>query len=145
MSDERLTVHVWNELPELRRLADIVDAYFAERNLPEPMAFQFNLALDEILTNIISYGYLDQERHLIEIDLRREDGSLWVEIIDDGRPFDPLAAAAPDINASIEQRRIGGLGIHLVKTSMDAVAYRRESDRNHLTLRKTIPGCPPAP
>ena len=85
MSDERLTVHVWNELPELRRLADIVDAYFAERNLPEPMAFQFNLALDEILTNIISYGYLDQERHLIEIDLRREDGSLWVEIIDDGR------------------------------------------------------------
>jgi anti-sigma regulatory factor (Ser/Thr protein kinase) len=140
VGDQRLTVHVWNELPEIPKLAETVDAFCAERGLPEMLAFQINLALDELLTNTISYGYPDRERHAIEVDLLCRDGSLWIEIIDDGRPFDPLGAPAPDLDAPVEQRRVGGLGVHLVKTVMDAVEYQRKSDRNHLKLRKDIPG-----
>lgn len=145
VGDKRLTVHVWNELPELGRLAETVDAFCADRGLPETLAFQINLALDELLTNIISYGYVDQDRHRIEVALLYDDGSLRIDIVDDGRPFDPLGAAEPDLGAPIEERRVGGLGIHLVKTMMDAVEYRRSADRNHLTLRKDIPASPAEP
>lgn len=138
MSDKRLTVQVWNELPELRRLAETVDAFCDEQHIPEMVAFQINLALDEILTNVISYGYSDNNRHHIGVDFLCQDGDLTIEIVDDGRPFDPFSAPAPDLDAPLEERRPGGLGIHLVKTVMDGVEYQRKSGRNHLTLRKRI-------
>ena len=62
------------------------------------------------------------------------------ELSDDARPFDPLNAPPPDLNSAIEDRRIGGLGVHLVKTLMDDVGYAYRDGRNHITLRKKIAG-----
>jgi serine/threonine-protein kinase RsbW/sigma-B regulation protein RsbU (phosphoserine phosphatase) len=129
---------VRNDLSEIGRIAPLVEAYCAERGLDPEIAFAINLSLDEILTNTISYGYDDAAEHGIEIEIAAADGQVTVTVRDDARAFDPTAAETPDLDADIDERPIGGLGIHLVRTLMDAVAYRRSGGRNHLTLTKTI-------
>lgn len=143
MADGRLTLRVPNELAVIERLADAIDAFCSDHAIPPPLAVNLNLALDEILTNIISYGFKDEERHDIEVDLRLDAGTLAVEVIDDGVAFDPLKMPPPDLDAALEDRPIGGLGIHLVKSLMDSVEYRREGARNRLSLRKNV--FPPDP
>lgn len=92
------------------------------------------LAIEEILVNIISYAYPGGEGH-IEVTCRPDDRNRLVfEIADSGAPFNMLAYDDPDRTAKIEERRIGGLGIFLVKQLMDEVHYRRENDRNILTI-----------
>lgn len=143
MAGGRLTLRVPNELAVIERLADAVDAFCTDHAVPPPVATNLNLVLDEILTNIISYGFKDDGRHDIEIDLRLDSGTLAVEVIDDGVAFDPLELPPPDLEAALEDRPIGGLGIHLVKSLMDSVEYRREGERNRLSLRKNV--LPPDP
>lgn len=144
MADGRLTLRVPNELAVIERLADAVDAFCADHAIPPPLAVNLNLVLDEILTNIISYGFKDDERHDIEVDMRLEAGTLAVDVIDDGAAFDPLKMPPPDLHAALEDRPIGGLGIHLVKSLMDSVEYRRDGDRNRLSLRKNVRSPDPA-
>ena len=73
--------------------------------------------------------------HEIEIALKSEPDAITIEITDDGRPFDPLSdAPEPDVGAAMEDRAIGGLGIHLVRAMMDEMSYRREGNKNHITL-----------
>src|SRR4029077_18861751 len=95
----------------------------------------FSLALDETLTNAVSYAFSEGGRHSIAVRIEHRDGYLTAIVSDDGAPFDPLSQAAPDVHAPIEQRKIGGLGIHLVRTLMETVEYRRRGDRNELTFR----------
>jgi len=92
------------------------------------------LALEELLVNIISYAYPEGEGP-IEMTCRPDARNRLVfEIADSGTPFNMLAYGDPDTNAEIEERRIGGLGIFFVKQFMDEVHYRREDDRNILTI-----------
>ena len=93
-----------------------------------------NLVLEELGLNVMDYGY-DDGIHEFEIVLTSEPDTLTIEIIDDGRPFDPLSDTPPPVlEGSIEDRPIGGLGVHLVRELMDELHYRREQGRNHLTL-----------
>ena len=108
-------------------------------NWPPDLVFRVNLALEELGLNIMDYGLENAEQE-IEITLTSDADSLVIEIMDEGRPFDPLAdAPAPDLDGAVEDRRVGGLGIHLVRTMMDEMRYRREQGKNRLTLvtRKT--------
>lgn len=125
-----------NDLRELEVAADKVDAFCAERGLPPAIAFAINVSVDELLTNTISYGYDDDDRHRIEMTVRMEGSVLVVQLADDGKPYDPTKAPHPDINASIEQRPIGGLGVHFVRVLMDEFVYRRSDGRNIVTLTK---------
>ena len=103
------------------------------------LVFTLNLALDELVTNVVSYGYDEPAGDRdITVALAVGDGRLTATLEDDGRPFDPLAKAPPDIDSSLEDRRIGGLGVHFVRTMMDDVQYRRVDGRNRLTLVKTL-------
>jgi anti-sigma regulatory factor (Ser/Thr protein kinase) len=138
VSDERLKLRIVNDLAELSRVAESVDEFCASQAIPAACAFQLNVALEELLTNTISYGYDDTARHEIAIDIAREGETIVTELSDDGRPFDPLNAPPPDLDSAIEDRRIGGLGVHLVKTMMDEVTYAYRDGRNHITLRKKI-------
>lgn len=102
------------------------------------------LMLEEALVNVVSYAYPTGERGDIEVVATsvtpaEGDRELTVEIIDSGAPFDPTAAAAPDTEASLEERPIGGLGIFLIRSLASRVDYRRENGRNHFsfTLKKT--------
>ena len=97
------------------------------------------VSLDEILTNVIGYGFEDDAIHLIEIDVECARGEFTIEIIDDGKPFDPLSQPPPDLEADLENREVRGLGIHLVRKLMDRVRYTRRDGRNHLFIAMATP------
>ena len=128
-----------NDLAEIQLLAEAVEFFWEEQGLPQKALFQVNLALDELLTNTISYGYPEggQYELLVRLTLE-EEKDLIIEIRDDGFPFNPLERDEPDISQDIEERPIGGLGIHLVRKMMDEIEYRWEDDHNVLVMRKHI-------
>ena len=95
-----------------------------------------NLALEELWLNVVNYGH-SGGFHEVEIGLTSEASAVTIEITDDGKPFDPLNdAPVPDVTGSLKDRAVGGLGIHLVRTMMDEMRYKREGGRNHLILVK---------
>ena len=96
------------------------------------------LVLDELLVNIISYGYPDPGRDVITLELDIVGDHLQIRIIDGGIAFNPLDQPAPDLDLPLEQRQPGGLGIHLVKEFMDEYAYEHRDERNIVTLRKKL-------
>lgn len=126
-----------NKINELSRLAKQIDEIADENNFSETLKFNLNLSLDEIVTNIISYGYKDDLPHLIEINIMINN-TLIVEIIDDGIEFNPLNASKPELDVPLEERKIGGLGIFLVNSLMDKVDYIRENNKNIIKLYKFI-------
>lgn len=134
--DNALVLSLANDLRDLAGAAVRIDAFCAGHGLAEEIAFEVNLAADELLTNVISYGYDDDGEHRIDLVLRLEGSTLVVEIADDGREFNPLHAPEPDIGAPLHERAIGGLGIHLVRKTMDSMAYKRQAGRNIVTLKK---------
>ena len=138
MSEERLNLRIANDLAELARVGASVDEFCSNLAIPAAYAFKLNIALEELLTTTISYGYDDDRGHQIAIDIAREGDTLVTQISDDARPYDPLKAPPPDLDSAIEDRPIGGLGVHLVKTLMDDVRYVYRDGRNHVTLRKKI-------
>jgi anti-sigma regulatory factor (Ser/Thr protein kinase) len=135
-----------NDLAELAQLAADIEAFARQNGLGADTTHAFNLCLDEIFTNIVSYGYTDQLPHEILLELRATPGAVAAVIRDDARPFDPLTEApAPDLDAPIEERAIGGLGVHFVKTLMTRVTYRREGAWNVLEMARARSGPGPAP
>ncbi|MCY4387857.1 MAG: ATP-binding protein [Desulfurellaceae bacterium] len=136
MNEETLEVSLVNDLKEIARVAEQIDEFCASHDLTSEVAYAVNLALDEILTNTISYGYDDDEPHRIEIIVSLEAEALVIVIADDSAAFDLSNAPTPDIGASLEERPLGGLGLFLVHQMMDSVEYRREEGRNIVTLKK---------
>ena len=133
---EVLAVTLVNQRSEIERLSRFVDAFGETNHLSPDLTFAMNLALDEVLTNIIIHGHDDQREHAISVRLVLERDALEAHIEDDGRPFNPLDAPPVDLDAVVENRPIGGLGIHIVRSTMDVLEYRREGDRNVLMMRK---------
>ena len=100
---------------------------------------QIDLAVDEILTNIASYAYAPGTGDMtIRVDVDPETRMATIVFLDSGVPYDPLQKADPDTTLSADERQIGGLGIFLVKKTMDAVSYERRDGRNILTVKKNI-------
>lgn len=125
------------DLSELERLHDAVAELGEVGNWPPDLVYQVDLVLEELIVNTMNYGYDDHTRHEIEIALTSDGDVFTVEITDDGHAFNPLTdAPEPDLNAEIEDRPIGGLGIHLMRVMMDEVHYQRKKNKNHLTLIK---------
>ncbi|MDZ7364120.1 MAG: ATP-binding protein [candidate division KSB1 bacterium] len=127
-----------NDLAELARVSAIVEDLGQKHGVSPEALYAVNLALEEILVNVISYGYADQDEHQIIVRFHLEAGDFVVEIEDDARPFNPLEAPTPDVEAPLAEKPIGGLGIHLTRTMMDGMAYRRERGKNILAMRKKI-------
>ncbi|MCY4436180.1 MAG: ATP-binding protein [Chloroflexi bacterium] len=129
-----LNLKVETRRDELDRVSTAIESFGLEADWPIDLIFKVNLALEELVINVMNYGH-DGGLHEIDITLTSDEDSLTIEIVDDGRPFDPLHdAPKPDVNAELEDRDIGGLGIHFVRKMMDDVRYRREEGKNHLTL-----------
>jgi anti-sigma regulatory factor (Ser/Thr protein kinase) len=99
---------------------------------------EIDLVSEELFTNIISYGYTDDAEHWIETTLSLEHGTLIMRIEDDGIPFNPLEAESPDLDSSLEERCIGGLGVHFAKHFAKDVFYERCGNKNILTLKQVI-------
>lgn len=115
-----------------------VDRVAAEYHLDQDVVVDLQVVTDEILTNIVDYGYSDDEEHEITIRFRVLGNMLEAVFEDDGVPFDPLASSAPDISAPLKKRRAGGLGLHFVRSLMDEVSYHRTGGRNRLVLKRKL-------
>ena len=127
-----------NHLSELETLRTRLEQFQKEAAIPEKAIFEINLILEELFTNIVSCGFRDMEEHWVDITLCRRGSDVTICVRDDGVPFNPVAAAVPDTNCAVEERRIGGIGIHLVKRLSDQMNYRRQGGCNIVTLKKTI-------
>lgn len=136
MAGSETTMRLENDIRELAHMCQLLEEYAEQNNLPPKALFDLNLALDELVTNIISYGYEDDERHEILVRLRRDGDMVHMHIEDDGIPFNPLDMPEPNVDAPMEERKIGGLGIHLVKRLMTSVEYERCQGKNILRITK---------
>lgn len=140
--DERISTEIDNDIAQIACVIELLERSGRLHSLPETAVFHMTLALDELLTNIISYGFLDGGRHKITAWIGLCGNRLEAEIVDDGIAFDPLVGTAPDVGLSIEEREIGGLGVHLIRSMMDHVDYRRADGHNYLKLIKSVRGDP---
>lgn len=120
----------------LQRIAGEVEGLGQREAWPDSLVFKVNLVLEELGINILSYGGESGGTWPeFEIVITSEDDSLTIEISDKGRPFDPFSdAPKPSLDAGIEDRKVGGLGIHLVQTMMDDLSYEHSGGENRLTM-----------
>jgi anti-sigma regulatory factor (Ser/Thr protein kinase) len=126
---------VSNELSELSRVSAWVEAWARQGGLPSMLVQIMDLCAMELVTNIINYAYDGDSVHAIGLNLcKNEDGRVSLEIEDDGRPFDPLQNAAQPSAKSLEESRIGGWGLGIVRHFADELQYRRVDARNRLTV-----------
>ncbi len=133
-----LELMIENDLAQLAVVRDQVESFAKRENLSHEVGFAAKLALEELLTNTISYGYGDKSAQFIDIRLEVRGDHLIIRTADDGLAFDPRTAKEPNTQSSLEDREIGGLGVHLVKNLMDGFEYRHKDGKNHVTLRKRL-------
>lgn len=132
-----LVVTLRNDLLEIPRAHGMIEELAQRVGLCQASLNAINVSLDEILTNIIQHGFDDTNEHRIALRVTIDEArAATVEVEDDGKAFNPLDAPDPALDRSIEERPIGGLGIHLVKNLMDQVEYRRHQGRNLLVFRR---------
>lgn len=127
-----------NRISELPALTAFIESCGEEWQLRPEVVFNLQLALEECVTNVIMYAYPPEEQHTLQVTAELQKPELIFTIEDSGVPFDPTQVAEADTSLSAEERPIGGLGIYLVRQLMDAIEYRRDGDRNLLTLRKQV-------
>ena len=133
MSDS-LSQTIGNTLSSLPPLTTAVNRFLDQHAIPHEAIFRVNLAIEEIVTNIIKYGYDDTNPHTITVNLALFPDTIRLQLKDDGHPFDPLQTPEPDIHVPLDQRKVGGLGLHLVRGMVNRIAYRRENGANILEM-----------
>ena len=130
------TIEITNDVEKINTVIDGFNIFAQKHNVPEAVLMKIHLAFDDVLSNIVQYAYPEGGKHKIVTNFQIYSDQVLITIIDDGQPFNPLLANTPDTELSLEERVIGGLGIHLVKNIMDDCRYRRKIDQNILVLSK---------
>ena len=131
-----ISVTIKNQLNQMPAVLEAFEAFGEKNELSFGVIQKFNIALDELLNNIISYGFKDELEHEIVIDVELRNERLIITVKDDGIPFNPFRNDPPDTKLTIDERNIGGLGIHIVKNLVDEHNYKRNTDKNIITLVK---------
>ncbi|MBW1840393.1 MAG: ATP-binding protein [Deltaproteobacteria bacterium] len=139
MTDSSVSFKLKNNLSELKALFKNMEMFCIQLGLSNRCKCEMDLVLEELFTNITSYGYTDEDEHWIEITISLKDNRIIMRIEDDGIPFNPLEFEAPDIDGPLDERGIGGLGVHLTKHFTEDIVYERRGNKNILTLRKIVP------
>ena len=125
-------------MPEIAAVNETFEAFAKEFGIPATIAMKFNVIFEELLNNIVTYAYSDDDEHDIEVRMELAGKRLTVTITDDGVPFNPLSKEKPNTNLSLEDRKIGGLGIHLVRNLVEDVSYQRRIGKNVMTMMQNI-------
>ena len=124
-----------NDLAEIKRLTDILYKLCEENDIGNKILCDVTLALEEIFANIVHHAHEDDVEHPVKIHIRIRDNVLALEVKDDGKPFNPLENPSVNTKAPFEERKIGGLGIHLVRNLIDELEYQRVNGKNVLTMK----------
>ncbi|WP_176220691.1 ATP-binding protein [Cohnella massiliensis] len=127
-----------NSMDELEALHRFFEQLGERSGWSDRLCLHLTLACEELLTNTISYGYPEGGEHSIRLSVSPARAFVEIVLEDDAIPFNPLEAGAPDLEPSLEERAVGGLGIHFVKKLMDDVSYERTSSGNRLVLVKKV-------
>ncbi len=117
-----------------------IEDFFYNGLIDEGASIKLILVVEEMFTNIVNYAYLDKNLHNIDVIIELENDLFSATLIDDGKEFNPLNHTVQDLNAPVEHRQIGGLGIHLMKNIMDEYFYKRENGKNILIIKKNLKG-----
>jgi len=136
-----LSVEIVNKRTEIPRLAEIAERFGRAHRLSEDDVANIQLVLDEMVINVIRHGYEDvgdHAVHRISVTLRLAADLLTIELKDTARAYDPREAPAPRFDVPLEERSPGGLGVHIVKSIMDTMDYRRERGQNIVTMTKNL-------
>lgn len=137
---DQLKLMVKNSFAEIPAANEAVSRWMTDRNVPPAIDYLANLAIEELVTNCVKYGYNDTGEHLIAIELQVAHNELVLTVTDDGNPFNPLELTPPDTHLPVEDRPIGGLGIHLLRKLSDRMEYERAEGKNRVTLWKRCGG-----
>jgi serine/threonine-protein kinase RsbW len=138
MHEGSITIRVAVAVKEIERLNALVRRFGELHEIPSRPLYALSLALDEVVTNAIVHGFDDPAGQELTVSLSVATRELRAEIIDHGRSFNPLDVPPPNLLAPLQERELGGLGIHLVRSLMDRLDYRRDDGKNVLTLMKQI-------
>lgn len=123
----------------IAQVTAFVDEQLEELNCPMKAQMQIDVAIDELFGNIAHYAYHpDVGSATVRVEVTQDPVAVIITFIDNGVQYDPLAREDPDITLSAEERKIGGLGIYMVKKSMDEIAYEYKDGQNILTIKKQI-------
>jgi anti-sigma regulatory factor (Ser/Thr protein kinase) len=133
-----LQIVLKNQPNEKQKVARALEQFGRDHKLPADVVHAADLALEEHLTNLMSYGFPDNREHEIEVRLTLTSDFV-IEVEDDGPPFNPLQLPPVDTTVPLEQRPIGGLGIHLIRRFMDQIEYHSDGGKNVLRMRKRLP------
>ena len=138
MESHKYSFELKNDLSELEALCKHLNKFGRLTGLSEACLTDVNICLDELFTNIVSYGFEDDLEHIIRFTMDLDNQVLTLSIEDEGIPFNPLEKKAPEVPADLIDIRIGGLGIHIVRKLMDDIGYKRKQGKNKLTMKKSI-------
>lgn len=141
-NETRSAITLRGDTSEFARLHSFADDFAHQIRLSGSDRGRVLVILDELFSNIVRHGYdADGASGTVEIVLTLDDGKLRIDLIDDGRPFDPLSAAPPNLDLPPAQRPVGGLGIHIVRNLVGEAHYARKGGYNCLTLSREIDPC----
>ena len=132
------TITLDNDVCEITRLSDFQDAVYTKMNISQSLAGKLRLAVEEAVVNVINYAYPSGRHGSIHVAFMTDGRQLKITITDTGVAFDPTTIAKADTTLSAKERRIGGLGVFLVREIMDSINYERIDDQNILTLTKQL-------
>ncbi len=140
MHDPIAVFHIMarHDLREIAKVNQEFQKFAEEHGIPVEVGRKISILFDDLLNNVISYAFPDDDAHEIEIRTELAINRLTVTISDDGIPFNPLGAGTPDTGLPLDKRALGGLGIHLIRNLVDDMSYQRRVERNVLTLVKHI-------
>ena len=127
-----------NQIEELGRLEAWLREFSEHHGVDERDFLTLNLVLEELFANVVRHGHDDDDEHEVEIRLSVVDLDVHIEVEDDGREFNPLEVAPPDLDVPIQERAVGGLGIHLVRSFVDHMDHRRSDGKNIVRLVKKL-------
>ena len=136
--DAGIEVILGSDLEEMPGLMEAMTAFGESHGLTSDVIMEAQLVLEEAVANSMNHGFTDDADHRVEVRIAIEGQNLILEVTDDGIAYDPLARPPVDVDAPLEERPVGGLGVHLIRSLMDDVTYERIDDRNCLRMRKSL-------
>ena len=137
---EEISVEMTSDINQITRLEGLCNSIRDKFSVEQQLATRLNVALEEAVSNVILYGFNnnDNPKNRLSVSARKSSGKIIIKIVDNARAFDPTATAAPDTTLDADERPIGGLGIYLIRQIMDTVNYERIDNQNILTITKKL-------
>lgn len=134
----QLVINLTNNLSEIPRVLDAIGEFLDGFPHDGSARFDVSLAVEELLSNIIRYAYPQGETHMIGVTLSVEDEAVHCRLVDSGQAFDPLSVPEPDFDADLDERKVGGLGVHFVRQMMQDLRYDRIDGQNVIHMSRTL-------